>query len=75
MIFQYGFKVVAEYKMFHRNTNNSWDVYEATCFQNGEHCVIRVYHKRHQWTLEYFSKEQANNKIKELIKEGYKRQK
>ena len=75
LIFQYGFKIVAEYKKFEKCWDGSWDVHTAKCLQNGEDCIIKLYHGRSAFTLVYDSKKNANAKIKQLIDMGYKREK
>lgn len=73
LILSMGFKVVARYNRFDKIYNGMWDVYKAVCLQKDNHCIIKIYHSGRSFTLEYNSKESANNKIKDLLNMGYRR--
>lgn len=70
-----GYKIVAVYKKFEKDCLNNWTVYKVTCYQKENECLIRLYNsaKRKSFTLQYHNKEDANAKIKQLIKAGYKK--
>lgn len=74
LICQHGFKIVAEYKLFRKEWDGSWTVRVAKCLQKGNNCIIRLSHGRKQYTLTYDTKDEANKKILQLIKMGYKKQ-
>lgn len=74
-----GYVFKGEYIMFRKwyiAGQVQWDVYTARCFQekaDPEQCIVKTAHnRRHGFTHEFYSKQQANAYIKRLLSEGYK---
>lgn len=72
-----GYKVVATYSKFDKDCLGNWTVHKATCYQNGNNYLVKLYNSsnRRSFTLQYDNKDDANGKIKQLISMGYKKEK
>lgn len=69
-LFVNGYKIVAVYKKFEKLWDGRWTCSTATCYQNGDECVIKI----DGYTLYYDNKNLANRKIKHLISIWYKKE-
>jgi hypothetical protein len=65
-----GYRIVAEYTTWKKyESSNEWMAPTTyTCFKKGENCVVKVSSRRHCFTKDFDSKEEANAFIQSKLR-------